>query len=76
MCRKVGRRSAHNESPFKFVEELSSLYNDENFSPFSAHLLPFHRSFIVNRQFVFVPNTSIVLRDNARVMTCSCCVAF
>jgi hypothetical protein len=75
MCRKVGRRSAHNESVFKFVEELPPLY-EENFGPFYAHLLPFHRSFIVDRQFVFVPIIVVVLRDNARIMTCHCCVAF
>jgi hypothetical protein len=76
MCRKVGRRPAHNESAFKFVEELLSFYNEENFGPFCAHLLPFYRSFIVDRQFVFVPNVAVVLRDNARVMTCNCYVAF
>jgi hypothetical protein len=76
MYRKVGRRSAHNESVFKFVEELPPLYNEENFGLFCAHLLSFHRSFIIGRQFVFVPNAAVVLRDNARVTTCNCCVAF
>jgi hypothetical protein len=41
----------------------------------SVHIFcPFHRSFIVDRQLVFVPNTAVVLRDNARVTTCNCCV--
>jgi hypothetical protein len=65
----VGRRSAHNESVFKFVEELPFLYNEENFGLFCAHLSAFHRLFIVDRQFVFVSNVVVVLRDNARVMT-------
>jgi hypothetical protein len=76
MCRKVGRRPTHNESAFKFVEELPFLYNEENFGPFCAHLSAFHRLFIVDRQFVFVSNVAVVLRDNARVMTCDCYVAF
>ena len=76
MCRKVGRRQAHNELAFKLVEELPALYNEENFGAFCAHLSAFHRLFIVDRQFVFVPNVAVVLRDNARVMTCDCCVAF
>jgi hypothetical protein len=76
MYRKVGRRLAHNESVFKFVEGLPLLYNEENFGLFRAHLLPFHRSFIVDRRLVFVPNIAVVLRDNARVTTCNCCVAF
>jgi hypothetical protein len=76
MCRKVGRRPVHNELTFKSVEELPSLYNEENFGPFCAHLSALHRSFIVDRQFVFVSNIAVVLRDNARVMTCDCYVAF
>jgi hypothetical protein len=76
MCQKVGRRPAHNESAFMFVEGLSFLYNEENFGPFCAHLSAFHRLFIVDRQFVFVSNVTVVLRGNARVMTCDCCVAF
>jgi hypothetical protein len=76
MYRKVGRRPAHNESVFKFVEGLPLLYNEENFGLFRAHLLPFYRSFIFDRQFVFVLNTAVVLRDNARVTTCNCCVIF
>jgi hypothetical protein len=69
MYRKMGRRPAHNESVFKFVEGLPLLYNEENFGLFYAYLLPFRRSFIVDQQLVFVPNAAIVLRDNARVMT-------
>jgi hypothetical protein len=76
VCRKVGRRPAHNESAFKFVEGLPFLYNEENFGLFRAHLSAFRRIFIVDRQFVFVSNIAIVLRDNAQVMTCDCCVAF
>jgi hypothetical protein len=76
MWQKVGRRSTHNESAFKFVEELPFLYNEENFGLFCAHLSSFHRLFIVDRQFVFVSNVTVVLRDNARVMTCDCCVTF
>jgi hypothetical protein len=49
---------------FKFVEGLPLLYNEENFGLFRAYLLPFHRSFIVDRQLVFVPNAVVVLRDN------------
>jgi hypothetical protein len=70
----MGRRPAHNESVFEFVEGLLPLYNKENFSFFCAYLLPFHCSFIVDRQLVFVPNTVVVLRDNAQVTTCNCCV--
>ena len=69
MYRKMGRRPAHNESVFKFVEGLPLLYNEENFGLFYAYLLPFRRSFIVDQQLVFVPNAAIVLRDNTRVMT-------
>jgi hypothetical protein len=69
MYRNMGRRPAHNESVFKFVEGLPLLYNEENFGLFYAYLLPFRRSFIVDQQLVFVPNAAIVLRDNARVMT-------
>jgi hypothetical protein len=76
MCRKVGRRPTHNESAFKFVEELPFLYNEENFGPFCAHLSTFHRLFIFDRQFVFVSNVAVVLRNNARVKTCDCCVTF
>jgi hypothetical protein len=76
MYRKVGRRPAHNESVFKFVEGLPLLYNEEGFGLFRAHLLPFHRSFIFDRQFVFVLSAAVVLRDNARVNTCNCCVVF
>jgi hypothetical protein len=61
MYRKVGRRPAHNESVFKFVEGLPLLYNEENFGLFRAHRLPFHRSFIFDRQFVFVLNAAVVL---------------
>jgi hypothetical protein len=64
MYRKVGRRSAHNESVFKFVEGLPLLYNEENFGLFRAHLLPFCRSFIVDQQLVIVPNAAVVLRDD------------
>jgi hypothetical protein len=76
MYRKMGRRPTHNESVFKFVEGLPLLYNEENFGLFCDHLLPFHRSFIVGRQLVFVPNAAVVLRDNVRVTTCNCCVVF
>jgi hypothetical protein len=31
------------------VEGLPLLYNEENFGLFCAYLLPFHRSFIVDR---------------------------
>jgi hypothetical protein len=65
MYQKVGRRPAHNESVFTFLEGLPLLYNEENFGLFRAQLLPFHRSFIFDRQFVFVPNAVVVLRDNA-----------
>jgi hypothetical protein len=76
MYRKMGRRPTHNESVFEFVEGLPLFYNEENFGLFCAYLLPFHRSFIVDRQLVFVPNAAVVLRDNARVTTCNCCVVF
>jgi hypothetical protein len=69
MYRKVGRRPAHNELVFKFVEGLPLLYNEENLGLFRVHLFPFHRSFIFDRQFVFVLNAAVVLRDNARVTT-------
>jgi hypothetical protein len=53
-----------------------SLYNEEDFSLFCVHFLPFHRSFVVGRSIVFVLNVAVVLRGNARVTTCNCCVAF
>jgi hypothetical protein len=56
---------------FKFVEGLPLLYNEENFGLFCAYYLPFNRSFIVDRQLIFVPNAAVVLRDNARVMSCN-----
>jgi hypothetical protein len=74
MYRTVGRRPTHNELVFKFVERLPLLI--ENFSLFCVHFLLFHRSFVVGRSIVFVLNVAVVLRGNARVTTCNCCVAF
>jgi hypothetical protein len=48
MYQKMGRRSSHNESVFKFVEGLPLLYNEENFGLFCAYLLPFP-SFLYSR---------------------------
>jgi hypothetical protein len=70
----MGRGPAHNESAFKFVKDFP--YNEEDLSLFCAYLLPFHRSFIVDRRLVFVPNAAVVLIDNARVTTCNCCAVF
>jgi hypothetical protein len=56
---------------FKFVKGLPLLYSEENFGLFCAYLFPFHRSFIVDRHLVFVPNAAVVLRDNARATTCN-----
>jgi hypothetical protein len=70
----MGRGPTHNESAFKFVKDFP--YNEEDLSLFFAYLLPFHRSFIVDRRLVFVPNAAVVLIDNARVTTCNCCAVF
>jgi hypothetical protein len=72
MYQKMGRRPAHNELVFEFVEKLPPLYNEENFGLFCAYLFSFHRSFIVDRQLVFTPTVAVVLRYNARVTTCNC----